>query len=90
ASWCAPCQLIQVNILNNDEIKADLEGFILLKMDVSNSLSRNSKRMIEVYKIINPPAIVFYNSKGQLVDSPRFVTYNFTLEDLRKALKKID
>lgn len=89
ATWCVPCQVIRKEILNNPEIKSDLERFVLLEMDVTNRSSENWKRMESFYGVTGVPALVFYDSKGNLLGQPRFLAYDFTLEDFKKAIQKV-
>lgn len=65
ADWCISCKELDSFVFTDKRVQVALEDFKVVKVDVTaNSLA--AKQLMQSMRIVGPPALVFYNSQGQL------------------------
>ena len=65
ADWCISCKELDSFVFTDKRVQVALEDFKVVKVDVTaNSLA--AKQLMQPMRIVGPPALVFYNSQGQL------------------------
>lgn len=69
AEWCVACKELQHNVFNNPELRAQLEKFIIIKVDVTDN-SSESQALQNHFTVIAPPAVLFFNKNGEAM--PQF------------------
>lgn len=74
ADWCVSCKEMEALTFNDTAVQKKLENFVLLQADVTPN-DELDKELYEHFKIIGPPAIMFYGTDGQEHNSLRVVGY---------------
>jgi thiol:disulfide interchange protein DsbD len=65
ADWCVNCKELKEVTFVDDEVRAILDEFVLLKVDVTKN-SAEDKALMKRYNVFGPPALIFYKN-GQEV-----------------------
>jgi len=74
ADWCISCVELEKYTFTDPNVIKELEGFVLLQADVTKD-NEDSKLLLKKYHLIGPPAILFFNPKGQELKHFRLVGY---------------
>jgi len=61
ADWCPPCDELEEKTFPDPRVAGELARFTALKLDVDKP---ENKPLLERFKVIGPPTIVFFDSKG--------------------------
>jgi len=72
ADWCISCKLIEREVFADKTVQAQLEGFRLLRFDITES-NREQRAVLDHYRLFGPPAILFFDENGQELRSLRVV-----------------
>ncbi|MFV2060220.1 MAG: protein-disulfide reductase DsbD [Gammaproteobacteria bacterium] len=89
ADWCQDCLRMEkstfnqptvINLLNSD--------FVALQVDVTDQYNEETKAVMKRYGIFAPPAILFFNSKGQLLEDLKLYGFKST-DDFIALLNKV-
>ncbi len=59
ADWCISCKEMETYTFTNPKVKQALDGFVLLRTDVTKN-SDDDKALLTKFKLIGPPAILFF------------------------------
>ena len=65
ADWCVACKKWEANIWHNPRFAADLAGYTLLKIDVTD-FNDAHKAIFNALNLVGPPAVLYYPPHGQL------------------------
>lgn len=65
ADWCSSCKEIDKKLFQNPEVLFKIKDFQKIKIDVTK-VNTESQALLKHFNIIGPPAILFFNSLGQL------------------------
>lgn len=65
AEWCIACKELDKYTYADNEVKSKLIGFLLMKVDATTENDEVLK-VLNRFKIIGMPTVIFYNSKGQM------------------------
>lgn len=65
ADWCVSCVEFERSVLPDEGVKAALDGFVLLRADVTAN-TVDDAALLKQFGLYGPPAILFYDRKGQL------------------------
>jgi len=65
ADWCISCIELEHVTFADEGVKQALSGFARVKVDVTAN-DEASKALNKAYKVIGPPALIFYDKQGQL------------------------
>ncbi len=79
ASWCLDCRVMESRVFSQESIQRALSNFIWIKVDVTQEtpeLIALQKR----FKVIGPPAFIFFSSDGNMQSTLSFVGMKSLLE----------
>ena len=65
ADWCVSCVEFEKQVLPDADVKQQMQKFVLLRADVTNN-SPEDAALLKEFGLYGPPAILFYDRKGQL------------------------
>ena len=65
ADWCVSCIEFEKQVLPDADVKQQMQKFVLLRADVTNN-SPDDAALLKQFGLYGPPAILFYDGKGQL------------------------
>jgi len=65
ASWCTDCVRMEKATFADARVLAELQRFVRLQPDVTNSGDAEVEAMKKRFKVYGPPALVFLDSQGQ-------------------------
>ncbi len=74
ADWCISCKEMEAYTFSDPEVQKALANFVLLQADVTQ-MNDDDKALLEKFKLIGPPAILFFNTKKQERKAMRVVGY---------------
>ena len=64
ADWCATCKELERYTFSDPQVINALADTVLLKADVTAN-NRNDQELLRRYRLIGPPAMIFYNAQGE-------------------------
>ena len=77
ASWCTDCVRMEKATFADARVHAELQRFVRLQPDVTNSGDAEVEAMKKRFKVYGPPALVFLDSQGQQRgDAPAYGFHN--------------
>lgn len=74
ADWCAPCKQMEKVTFKDPRVSAKMRQFVLLQVDVTAN-KKEDRALLERFKLVGPPGIIFFNSKGQEVPGGRVLGF---------------
>lgn len=74
ADWCISCKEMETFTFTDAKVKQKLSRFILLQADVTKN-SDDDKALLKRFKLIGPPAILFFAPDKQERKSARVIGY---------------
>lgn len=74
ADWCISCKEMEAYTFSDAKVKQALSGFVLLQVDVTEN-SAADKALLEKFKLIGPPAILFFGVDQQEHPEHRVIGY---------------
>lgn len=75
ASWCVSCKELEKITYADPTVKEALNnGYLLLKVDVSANTA-DDKELMKRFGVFGPPALIFFDKDGKLLESKRIVGY---------------
>ena len=89
ANWCASCKVISATTLQAPAVKAALEGFMTIIVDLSDNNS-DSRDLLSYFNVVAPPVFLFFNAEGRELEQSRLigeVSASTLLEKLTLAQK---
>jgi len=87
ADWCVSCKEIDNIVLNNTEVKIQLQQVKRIEVDVTIS-GKNQRDLLNEYQLFGPPAFIFINAQGKEVKSLRVVGI-ITADKLQEKIKSL-
>lgn len=72
ADWCTSCVEMDEQVFAHKTVQSALKPFKLIRVDLSAN-SKQDQGLMQQYKVIAPPTVLFFNSKGNEVDNRRIV-----------------
>lgn len=87
ASWCIACKEMDLKTFNDAKVNQLMSQFKLVRVDVSEN-NQNSQSLLEKYKVLAPPSIVFVNKNGKVLDNYQ-ITGFISNDNLYLNLKNI-
>lgn len=70
ADWCVACRELEKYTFPNSEVKATLENFVVLKVDLTKNTEAN-KALRKHFNVLGTPTIIFFDSKGNEIENKR-------------------
>lgn len=74
ADWCISCKEMEAYTFTDPKVKQALAGFVLLQADVTQD-SDDDKALLAKFKLIGPPAILFFGANNQEKADHRVIGY---------------
>jgi len=74
ADWCVSCKEMETLTFTDPAVKAALANTVLLQADVTAN-DEQDKALYKYFKIIGPPAIIFYNAQAEELTAYKVVGY---------------
>ena len=74
ASWCVACKELEEITFKDDEVIKKLQGFTLLKADVTLN-NDDDKALQKMFGVVGPPALIFWDKDKKEVKSSKIVGY---------------
>ncbi len=74
ADWCISCKEMDKYTLSNPNVQQELSRFILVRADVTEN-NAEAKALLKRFKLVGPPAILFFNKAQQEDNSARVIGY---------------
>jgi thiol:disulfide interchange protein DsbD len=65
ADWCTDCVRMENSTFADQRVRAALEDFVRLKVDVTDPNDPEVKRLKERYRVFAPPAFIFLTKQGE-------------------------
>ena len=72
ADWCISCKVIEHEVLNDAKVIAGLQGYRLVRFDVTASNSEQ-RQLLDRYKLFGPPALMFFAKNGSELSEVRVI-----------------
>jgi thiol:disulfide interchange protein DsbD len=89
ADWCLSCKEMETDTFSDERIKEALKGFMLLQADITAN-AEEDQALLAKFNLIGPPAILFFDSHQQEIQSHRIIGYqdaNTFLTSINNSLK---
>lgn len=74
ADWCISCKEMEAFTFTDSNVQSALKNTVLLQADVTPN-DEQDKALYKHFKIIGPPAIIFYNQQSEELKPYRVVGY---------------
>jgi thioredoxin:protein disulfide reductase len=87
ADWCISCKEMEAYTFTDSKVKKALANFVLLQADVTKN-SEDDKALLAKFKLIGPPAILFFNADNQESTRHRVIGYQ-DAETFIKTLQQV-
>lgn len=70
ADWCISCKVIERQVLSNDRVRQELEGFERIKLDVTDN-TPDQRQWLTAKGLFGPPAFLFFSAEGAELENLR-------------------
>jgi thiol:disulfide interchange protein DsbD len=74
ADWCVSCKEMEAFTFTDAQVKAKLEGMLLLQADVTAN-SPEDKALLKRFSLFGPPGIIFFDRQGGEIPGLRVIGY---------------
>ncbi|MCF6340731.1 MAG: protein-disulfide reductase DsbD [Sulfurimonas sp.] len=74
AKWCSACKELDEITFSDEEVKAKLREFVLIKADVTDNTDE-VKKLTKKYGVFGPPALLFFNKNTKIIKSKTIVGF---------------
>ncbi|MSR14907.1 MAG: protein-disulfide reductase DsbD [Gammaproteobacteria bacterium] len=74
ADWCLECKRLERNTFNDPIVQKRLEGFVLLRADVT-AVDAADNALLHRFDLLGPPAVLFFNAQGEELRNHRLIGY---------------
>jgi thiol:disulfide interchange protein DsbD len=81
AKWCTSCKEYDEVTFKDSRVMAQLSNYVLIRADVTEN-STKQKEMSKKYKVFGPPAIIFIDENGDVLEDKKIVGYKTPKEFL--------
>ncbi|MBI4388516.1 MAG: thioredoxin family protein [Candidatus Omnitrophica bacterium] len=75
ADWCIPCHEIEQFTYSNPEVIHALDGFTRLKVDLTELDAKGPAKLVEQFKVVGVPTILFLDPQGEEVEEARITGF---------------
>lgn len=72
ADWCESCVSMERQVFSRLNVQQGLSSYVLLRADLSDNSSADEE-MLKYFKVIAPPTILFFDTKGDELNANRIV-----------------
>ena len=88
ADWCVACLEMEKLTFTDPVVRARMQDIVLLQADVTANTA-DDKVLLKQFSLFGPPGIIFFNSDGQVLSTPRVIGFQ-SPEKFLQALKQVD
>ncbi|MDP3586912.1 MAG: protein-disulfide reductase DsbD [Sulfuricurvum sp.] len=74
ADWCTACKEFEEKTFSDESVKKSMDAYVLVQVDVTAN-DDASKAITKKYGIFGPPAILFFDEKGQKIEDATIVGF---------------
>ena len=74
ADWCAACKELEEKTYVHPQVRAEAERFVSIKVDATD-MDASIQALFEEYGILGLPAVVFIDSHGKALQTPRITGF---------------
>lgn len=74
ADWCTACKEFEEKTFSDETVKTAMDEYVLVQVDVTAN-DDASKAITKKYGIFGPPAILFFDEKGQKIEDAAIVGF---------------
>ncbi len=74
ADWCTACKEFEEKTFSDESVKKSMDAYVLIQVDVTAN-DDASKAITKKYGIFGPPAILFFDEKGQKIEDESIVGF---------------
>ena len=74
ADWCTSCKELEEVTFSDSNVKTKMDEFILIQADVTLN-DANNKKLTKKYGVFGPPAILFFNENGELLQAKTIIGF---------------
>ncbi len=74
ADWCTACKEFEDKTFSDESVKKSMDAYVLVQVDVTAN-DDASKAITKKYGIFGPPAILFFDEKGQKIEDASIVGF---------------
>lgn len=86
ADWCIPCKELDMFTFSDSRVIEDSKRFINYKVDLTRTMSEESRRFREQFNIIGVPTVLLFDSNGNEVERiTGFLDANQFLERMKRV-----
>ena len=86
ADWCIPCKELDAMTFSDPRVLGSLTKFTTYKVDMTQTVSDETEKLRNKFKIVGMPTVLIINAKGEEVERlTGFVNANEFLKLLQKA-----
>jgi thiol:disulfide interchange protein DsbD len=82
AEWCISCKELENITFKDDEVIKKLQGFTLLKADVTEN-TEDDKALQAKFGVVGPPALIFWDENNKEIKAAQIVGYKNPKEFLK-------
>lgn len=87
ADWCVACKEYEHNTFSDPRVRKALSNMSLLQADVTDNTEQN-RALLTRFGLFGPPGIIFFDGKGQEINSGKIVGYQ-DAEQFLVSLNKV-
>ena len=74
ADWCTACKELEEKTFSDEAVKTAMDNYVLVQVDVTAN-DDASKAITKKYGIFGPPAILFFDEKGQKMEDATIIGF---------------
>ncbi len=74
ADWCVSCKEMERFTFSDDDVKARMSQFVLLKADVTANNAEH-KALLKRFSLFGPPGIIFFDREGREIQGLRVIGF---------------
>jgi thiol:disulfide interchange protein DsbD len=74
ADWCTACKELEEKTFSDEAVKTAMDPFILVRVDLTAN-DDSAKAISQKYHIFGPPAILFFNDKGEQIEDSTLIGF---------------
>jgi thioredoxin:protein disulfide reductase len=87
ADWCIPCKELDSRTFSNRHVAAELDRFVRIKADVTQS-NASTSALLQKFGVIGPPTVIFVDANGRELRDLRLVGFEKP-EEFVKRLQRV-
>jgi len=74
AEWCTSCKELEAVTFTDDDVKAKMQEFVLIKADITAN-SKENQALTKKYGVFGPPALLFFDTNSKLLSSKTVIGF---------------